>query len=169
MKTDIGELFTKECEQNSDALLRYCSFKISNRDTAKDLVQETFLRTWNCLVRGDEISNMRAFFYKILGNLIIDEYRKKKSVSLDQMSEGGFEPVFNGSENDIENRLDGEMALKVLNDVAGPYKEIIFMRYIEDMSLKEIAEITGESRNAVAVKVHRGLKKMNDILKENEK
>ncbi len=166
MKASTEDQFIKACEEHSDALFRYCSFKISDREIAKDLVQETFMKTWSYLSKGQEIENIRAFFYKTLGNLIVDQYRKKKTVSLDKLSETGFDPSFDDKEN-LENKIDGQKAIGLLSQIPEAYREAIFMRYVEDMTLKEISEITGEHENTIAVKVHRGLKKVKKIFNEN--
>ncbi|HEU0085357.1 MAG TPA: RNA polymerase sigma factor [Candidatus Paceibacterota bacterium] len=151
--------FTEACEEHFDALYRYCFFKTSSRDTAQDLVQETYLKAWNYLMKGEEIKNLKAFFYRILNNLIIDEYRKKKTVSLDLLSEKGFDPGVNETER-MENQIDGERAMKLLKKIPEMYREVIFMRYVQELSLKEMADILDQSENAIAVKVHRGLKKV---------
>lgn len=166
MKITIADQFTKACEEHSDALFRYCFFKIRDREAAKDFVQETFMRTWTCMSKGEEIKNIRAFFYRILSNLIIDEYRRKKIMSLDSLCEGGFEPIANEAEN-VENKIDGKIALMMLDKIPKMYKEIIFMRYVQDLSIEEIADITKESKNAVSVKVHRGLRKVAKIFNQN--
>ncbi|HEV7424103.1 MAG TPA: RNA polymerase sigma factor [Candidatus Paceibacterota bacterium] len=170
IKEQVEKSFTKACEEHLDALWRYCYFKISDRELAKDLVQETYLRTWNYLSKGEEIQNIRAFFYKTLSNLIIDEYRDKgsvkKSVSLDTMAETGFDPGFDDVEA-TEDRLDAEQAMKLMQKIPEPDRELIFMRYIQDMSIKEIAEFLKESENNVAVKIHRGLKKVKKIFNQN--
>ena len=163
MKQSAKDEFVRACEEYSDALFRYSFYKISDREAAKDLVQETYAKTWSYLAKGgEEIKNMRAFFYRTLNNLIIDEYRKKKTISLDQMAEAGFDPEWNNPENQ-EDKLDGEKAIAMLRHIPPMYQEVIFMRYVEDLTLKEIASITGESENAVAVKVHRGLKKVKKV------
>lgn len=162
MKSDLEAEFIKACEDYSDDLFRFCYFKISDREMAKDFVQETYLRTWNYMIRGNKVHNIRALFYKILGNLIVDQYRKKKTVSLENLTEFGFEPGFSDLAN-LENKIDGEKAIKILSQLPENYKEVIFMRYVQDMSLREISEITGESENIIAVKVHRGLKKIKKI------
>ncbi len=162
MKAPIEKEFIEACEMHSDALFRYCFFKISDRELAKDLVQETFMKTWNYLAKGEQVDNIRAFFYKILSNLIIDEYRKKKPLSLDTLTE---EKGFDEKEI-LENNIDAQKALLLLNDIGDMYKDMIMMRYVEELSLKEIAEITGESENTIAVKIHRGLKKVKELFKE---
>ena len=162
MKTEMEENFIKACEENSDALFRYCFFKLSDREKAKDLVQECFLRTWNYLAQGHEVENLRAFLYKTLSHLVIDEYRKNKPLSLDRLYEAGFEPKVEELSH-IEDRLDGERALETLRKLGGAYHEVIYLKYVEDLPTKEIASILGESENAVAVQIHRGIKKIKEI------
>ncbi len=166
METNIEKQFVRDCEEYSDALFRYCFFKVSDREIAKDLVQETFMKTWSYLAKGEKVDNIRAFFYRILSNLIIDEYRKKKTVSLDKLSLSGFDPVFVDSV-DQENKMDGERAIGMLSEIPPMYRDVVFMRYVEDMTLAEIAKITKESENTVAVRVHRGLKKIKKIFDHN--
>jgi len=161
----IQEKFTEACNECADALLRYALFKVSDREVAKDLIQETYLRTWNYIAEGHEVENFRAFFYRTLGNLIIDHYRKHKTFSLDQLFEKGYDVPTEVKES-LENRLDGEQAFALLEKIGKMYKDVIFLKYVEDLSLKEIAHITGESENAVAVKIHRGIKKMKKIFEE---
>jgi len=162
MKPDLESKFVKVCEEYSDALFRYCYFKVSDRELAKDLVQEAYCKTWTTLGKGEEIENIRAFLYKVLNNLIIDQYRKKKPVSLDQMAEKGFDPAWSDKEQ-MEDQIDGKMAIEMLQYIPESYQEVILMRYVEDMSLREISEIVGESENAVSVKVHRGIKKIKEM------
>ncbi|MES2087802.1 MAG: RNA polymerase sigma factor [Patescibacteria group bacterium] len=154
--------FIKVYEEYSDALYRYCFFKINDREMAKDLLQEAFLKTWTHIAKGEQILNMKAFIYKVLGNLVTDYYRKKRAVSLDAMIETGFDKGFSTTEQ-LENQIDGAKALETLKQIPELYREVIFMKYVQELSLKEIAEITEESENAVAVKIHRGLKKVKTI------
>jgi DNA-directed RNA polymerase specialized sigma24 family protein len=65
-------------DEMADQLFRHCFFKLSNRELALDLVQETFSRTWEYISSGKEVNNIKGFLFKVANNLIIDEYRKKK-------------------------------------------------------------------------------------------
>lgn len=67
-------------------------FKTHNHATGEDLVQDTFIKTWSYLARGGKIDIMKAFLYHVLNNLIVDQYRKHKTTSLDVLLEKGFEP-----------------------------------------------------------------------------
>lgn len=154
--------FLRAYDENSDALFRHCFFKVHDRDKALDILQDTFVKTWDYIVKGKEILNMRAFLYKTLNNLIIDEYRKKKTVSLDGLREDGFEPEAEGGVT-AEDRFMGEKALKFLEQIPNPYRDAVFMRYINSLELHEIAEVTGETENTVSVHVHRGLDKLREL------
>src|SRR3989338_6812391 len=102
---------------------------------------------------------MKAFLYHVLNHLIIDEYRKRKTTSLDVLLEKGYEPSVNDSEHTF-NVFDGKAALLLIQHLPIKYQEVMRMRYEKDLSLKEISLITGQSKNAVAVQAHRGLEKL---------
>ncbi len=162
MKTSIKNEFIKACEEHADALFRYGLYKTSDREVAKDLVQDTYIKTWSFIAKGEIVENYKLFFYRTLSNLIIDEYRKKKTFSLDALSEAGFEiPVDERSR--VEQKLDGEIAIKMLEQIPEMYRDILYMKFVEDMSTHEIAIALGESENSISVKIHRGIKKITAI------
>ena len=160
--------FLKAYDENVDALFRQCYFKVHNTELAQDLLQETFTRTWDYLKKGKEIVNMKAFLYKTINNLVIDEYRKKKPVSLDVMSEDGFDPEAPLGSTAHE-RLEGKKAMMLIDKLPEPYKQAVFLRYVNGLELKEIAEITREAENTISVHVHRGMNKLKELYKENER
>jgi RNA polymerase sigma-70 factor, ECF subfamily len=162
MKKNADKTFADACEGHFDALFRYAYFKTSSRETAQDLVQETYFKAWNYLQKGEDIKNPKAFFYRILNNLIVDEYRRKKETSLDVMRENGFD-IGEVIQDRLEDRLDGEKAIKLLQKIPEKYREVIMMRYVEELTLKEMAEILNQTENAIAVKVHRGLRKIERL------
>jgi RNA polymerase sigma-70 factor (ECF subfamily) len=134
-------------------------FKTHNHATGEDLVQDTYIKTWSYLVRGGKIDIMKAFLYHVLNNLIVDQYRKHKTISLDSLAEKGFEPSVLEPKR-IFDVLDGKAALLLIARLPLPYQKIMRMKYVQDLSLKEMSLITGQSKNAIAVKIHRGLEKL---------
>lgn len=139
-------------------------FKTSNHKVGEDLVQQTFLKTWMYLVKGGKVENMKAFLYHILNNLIIDQYRKHKSTSLDTLLEKGYEPSENKTESLID-AIDGKSILLLIKQLPIKYREIINMRFIQDLSLKEISAITNTTKNTIAVQIHRGIMKLKSMYK----
>ncbi|KND50223.1 MAG: RNA polymerase sigma factor [Parcubacteria bacterium C7867-003] len=160
--------FLKAYDENADSLFRQCFFKVHDSEIAKDILQETFVRTWAYIAKGNTILNMRAFLYRTLNNLVIDEYRKKKAVSLDALDEDGFNPEAPEGIN-ANDRFEGEKAMKLLDKLPSPYKEAVFMRYVSGLELREIAEITEETENTVAVHVHRGINKLRELFQNESK
>jgi RNA polymerase sigma-70 factor, ECF subfamily len=134
-------------------------FRVSSRAISEDLVQDTFRKTWAYLVKGGKIDVMKSFLYHVLKDLIIDEYRKRKSSSLDALMEKGFEPGEDNSER-LMNVLDGKRAISLISRLPEKYQKIMKMRYVQDLPLKEISLITGQSTKTLAVQLHRGLAKL---------
>jgi DNA-directed RNA polymerase specialized sigma24 family protein len=88
-------------------------FKVRDSAVSEDLVQDTFMKTWSYLVKGGKIDVMKAFLYHVLNNLVVDEYRKHKTLSLDVLLEKGFEPSYGNSAR-LFNILDGKAAVLLI-------------------------------------------------------
>lgn len=155
--------FIKAYDAHADAIFRHCYFRLFNRDRAKEVMQETFMKTWEQVTKGVEIRNVKAFLYRTATNLIIDDTRRKKTDSLDALQENGFNPSVTTEEH-IFNSLEMEQVKEVLGQLDDKYREVITMRYIQDCSIKEIAETLDISVNVISVRIHRGLKEMKKLL-----
>jgi len=164
---DREQQFTDAYESYSEAIFRHCYYRVFDREKAKDFVQEAFCRTWKYITEGNEIENIRAFLYRIANNIIIDESRKKKSVSLDSIMEKGFSPKVDFRQKD-ENYFTAKEVIKVIKSLDEKYRDVITMKYIDGFSTKEIASIIGETENNAYVRIHRGLEKLKEILKKQQ-
>jgi len=143
-------------------------YKTHNPDLSDDLVQSTFLKALLYLQKGGKINTMRIFLKHILSGLIIDEYRKRKITSLDALLEMGFEPGFDDLESNI-NQLDGAKVAVLIDALPKKYQPVMRMRYIQDLSLAEIAVRTKQTKNTVAVQSHRGLQKLRALALADQK
>jgi len=99
-----------------------------------------------------------------LNDLVIDDYRKKKTTSLDILLEKGFEPGDNPSVT-ICNALDGKAAVLLIEQLPQKYQKIMRMRYIQGLTITEVSLLTGQSKNTVAVQSCRGLEKLKFLYK----
>jgi RNA polymerase sigma-70 factor (ECF subfamily) len=167
---DKSKQLERAYAEHSDALFRYCVFKLNDREMANDMLQETFVRAWNYLKQDKIVGNFKALLYKIMTNLIIDEYRRRKPVdSLETMrEEAGFDPPFDDGDRWVD-MIDGAQAIELIKKVPDPYGQAVFMRYVQELTLKEIAEITGERENTIAVHIHRGLEKLKALFHHEPK
>jgi RNA polymerase sigma-70 factor (ECF subfamily) len=148
----------------ADALFRHCYFRLNDREAAKDLVQQTFMKTWDYLAQGKTIENFRAFLYATAHNLIINERKRRRALSLETVTENSdWEPVAPDSttvreSQDAAQRLIEE--LKRLNEEAA---QLVTLRYVDDLAVADIARLLGETENTIAVRLHRALKLLRTI------
>lgn len=140
-------------------LSAHAFFKVNDHAVSEDLVQDTFMKTWKYLAQGGKIEVMKAFLYHVLNHLIVDQYRKRKTSSLDTLAEKGFEPSA-GDHTRLFNQMDGKAAVLLISQLPLTYQKVLRMRYVQELSLGEISLITGQTRNAIAVQMHRGLAKL---------
>ena len=171
---DQQQQFLDAFEEYNDALFRHAFFRVRSREIALDLVQDTYVKAWDYLVRGNTIEQFKPFLYRTLNNLIIDEYRKKRTESLDEIlgedvSEGIFEDLKTDGREVVEVAFDAELLAQELTYLPDQYREVVVMRYIDSLMPQEIAEVTGESVNVISVRIHRGLAWLKKHLAETGK
>src|SRR5579872_4636799 len=124
LQIEFANIFQTYEEQ----LRKYSASKVSNSDLAADLVQDTFMRTWGYIMKGGKIATMKAFLYHVLNNLIIDEYRRRKVSSLDDLLEDGYEPK--SDVDDLEHNmdmLDGQAVAEKIERLSTKYRDILTM------------------------------------------
>lgn len=159
MKADFEKLF----EEYSDVIFRFCLYKTSDRQTAHDLTQDTFLRLWKAMNSGGQaIEKPKQYLYQIARNLVIDHYKKTKSVSLDALQEEGYDPQETGVLS-ADVLADISLLKKAIEDLEADYREVIYMRFVEGLGIEEIAENLNISANLVSVRINRGRKKLKAV------
>ncbi len=168
MKNDITKQFLEAYEAYDNDIFRHIVFRISNRERAKELTQEVFMKVWDYLSKGNNIDEIRPFLYKVARNIIIDELRKRKEVvSLDAISETGFDVGFD-EEGKHELEFESKALIKLLDELQESDREVLVMRYLDELSIKEIAEDLEESENTISVRIHRALKKLAEVVEKYE-
>jgi len=168
------ERFLQSFDEYSDALFRHAFIRINDREKAIDLVHDTFAKVWTYVRGGQEIDSFRPFLYKVLNNLIIDTYRKKKESSLDSLlaeegvSEGSFDDLVDDSVESLIATIDGRKAFDLLDLLPDEYKEVITLRFVDGLGPKEIASLIEETENIVSVRLHRAMKALKKIIAQQE-
>jgi len=142
-------------------------FKVSSKEKADDLVNDTFLKVYRYLQNDDkEVENFQALLYKTARNLVIDFYRtRKQNVSLDAISEIASKEDINQK---VDNKLDVEKIAKAIQQLSDDYKEIVILRFIDGLSFGEISHSTGKSLGSCRMLAHRGIKKIKEIIDKQE-
>jgi RNA polymerase sigma-70 factor (ECF subfamily) len=168
------ERFLKAFDEYSDALFRHSMYRLSDRERAIEIVHDTFTKAWSYIRGGHEIDSYKPFLYKVLNNLIIDEYRKRKELSLDSLlaeegtDEGSFPELHEGSIEELTFALDAQKASLLLSELPVVYREVLTLRFVDGLGPKEISELIEESENVVSVRIHRALKLLKDMITKGE-
>lgn len=166
------EIFAEAYDAHADAIFRHCYLRVYDRELARDLTQETFMKAWKHYGESEEkIENLKSLLYKIATNLIIDHSRRpssKRTDSLEDMVEAGSEPGEDRSDK-LKDELDAKDALKVLEHVKEEYREVVMLRYFSDLSLKQTAEALGINENLVSVRLNRALQDLRKHLRTYER
>jgi len=169
MNKAVEKQFIDCYEKEVDSVFRFFIMRTSQREIALDLVQETFLKYWQAMQKGG-IGNERAYIFSIARNLLIDWYRKKKSVSLEEWSESEDGQRFDFPDETLRNPEETTCAKEVLqkiNELPANQRELIYLRFVEDMSPQEMAKVFETSANAVSVRISRALEALRKILRIN--
>jgi RNA polymerase sigma-70 factor (ECF subfamily) len=168
------ERFLKSFDEYADALFRHAVYRLSDRERAIEIVHDTFTKVWGYIRGGHEIDSYKPFLYKVMNNLIIDEYRRRKELSLDAIlseegvDEGSFPELYGGSIEEITFAMDAQKASLLLSELPIVYREVLTMRFVDGLGPKEISELIEESENVVSVRIHRGLKTLKDMIVKRE-
>lgn len=166
MKRRIDETaFVKAYDEYADAIFRYCLVRVRDRETATELMQETFTKTWAYVQAGNEIENLRAFLYKVAHNATMSTLVKAKTDSLDELKEEqGFDPE-DHHEPSPEDVSEHNMMLSHLQTLDEASRDTLVLRYMNGLPVKEIAKLRQEEPGAVSVRIHRALKVLQDKMR----
>lgn len=163
--------------RTQDLLFSYILFVVHDENSANDIFQETFVKVIVCLQSGRYTPNGKfsAWLMRIAHNAIMDWFRHKKQSSIvDVNEENDLSNLSNGDILDI-NREDIFINDQVLTDVKrlmeflpAPQREVVYMRFYQELSFKEIAEMTGVSINTSLGRMRYALINMRKMARHND-
>ena len=147
-------------------IYRFIYYRINSKQDAHDLTSETFCRAWQSAAQGSKIENLKAFIYRIAHNLVVDFYAQKPKAPL-ELNEELREtlPEENGLEKRMAINSDVEQVKKAIGELPDSYREVLIMRFLDELSISEISQALGKSKNNVYVLIHRALKAIKEELK----
>lgn len=139
-----------DLEEQYDKIYRYCYYRLHSVDKAEDITQETFLRFLQCDGYRDT-GRPLAFLYTVARNLCIDEMRRTKTEPLPEEWAG---------ENGEDALLDSIVLRQALRELTEAERELILLRYVNEVPVSDIAKIYQQSRYAVYRETKKILKKL---------
>lgn len=162
-KDAFGELYDVYLPK----IYRFVFLKVGRRADAEDLCHQVFLSAWRNIrtyrSRGFPFS---SWLYRIAHNAVIDYYRTwKEHVDIDLVSAEYFsaEP---GMEHSFDQNAELALVKEVLSTLREDEQTILIMRFVNELSNKEIAQALNKSEGAVRVMQHRALKQLKERIRE---
>lgn len=151
MSIDIGDQY--------DKIYRYCYLRVKHRETAEDLTQETFLRYLEH-PQYRNVDKTLQLLYTIAGNLCMDEFRKRQTSELSEDT---------ASDENIEESVLSSFSLhQALDRLSDEDREIILLRYINEVPVNVIGRLYGMSRFAVNRRIKKILEALHNTLGKEE-
>lgn len=132
-------------EKYDSSIYQYCYLHTHNQEYAEDMVQETFERFFGALISGAEIKKTKSYLYSIAGNIIKNNYKKKKEIMTDRLPD-----IEDENPKNIEIRIDIERALEQLPE---EIKEIVILFFFQGLKQKEIADLLNIKLSLVKYRV----------------
>lgn len=174
LRSKDREAFIAVYDSHVKDIHRFVYFKIGRQEEANDLTSMIFLKTWNYIQTNqlEDSKTLRSLLYKIARNAIVDYYREnglKLELSLDD--ENNPIDVVDEKQDlaqDIADKANLELIKSKLPLLKDEYREVIILKFVNDLDLSEIADITGKSKGNVRVLLHRALNALRELVTEAE-
>lgn len=185
LRTDeqLVALFVSGCNEAFDVLLQryqdrlysYISYIVRNKDMADDLFQETFVKAIVTLRQGryKETGKFYAWLTRIAHNLLIDQFRNERNETLiyDDDAETAWHEAAMIADGYRESEIINEQVLadvkRLMDKLPDNQREVVFMRFYQDLSFKEISDITGVSINTALGRMRYAIINMRRMAEDN--
>lgn len=152
-------------------LFRYLLFLTGSRETAEDLFQETWIRVIERGRQYDGKSKFEAWLFAIARHLTIDLLRRKQPQSFEELNgaseESRIQIPASGERSAFESlaqREEGERLATALANLPATYREVLVLRFQEELPLEEIAAVVEAPVSMVKSRLYRGLEAMRELL-----
>jgi RNA polymerase sigma-70 factor (ECF subfamily) len=149
-------------------IYRYIFFRVNDHNEAEDLTAKAFLEAWESLTgtrRGEKIKNIRAWIYRIARNKVTDYQRTRKPQEpIDDNPDKKLQSDW--LERELDDLFISRKLAQGVRQLQANYQEVIILRFINQMSHAEAAEIMNITESHVRVLQYRALHKMREIVSE---
>lgn len=154
--------FSKYYEETKDGIFNYILYRVGfNRYLAEDLTSDVFLKAWKAFESYDRARSFKTWIFTIAHNHLVNFYvsGKKAVLPLDEAIKITKE---NSATDQLSTKMDIERILKIVSELPESQREIVIMRYVNDLSNGEIARILGKEEGAVRTALSRSLAAVRD-------
>lgn len=162
--------------RNQEKLFTYMLFVVRDREMANDMFQETFFKVVSRLQQGKYIANGKfsAWLMRIAHNVIMDWYRQQRAQNIvdapkeNDLSNVGSTLLESSREGELVNNQVMEDVRRMMSHLPASQREVVFMRFYQQMSFKEIAEATGVSINTALGRMRYAILNLRRMTREHQ-
>ena len=162
--------------RNQEKLFTYILFVVRDREMANDMFQETFFKVVSRLQQGKYIANGKfsAWLMRIAHNVIMDWYRQQRAQNIvdapkeNDLSNVGSTLLESSREGELVNNQVMEDVRQMMSHLPASQREVVFMRFYQQMSFKEIAEATGASINTALGRMRYAILNLRRMTREHQ-
>ncbi len=161
--------FTSHYNDTKDHVFNYFMVRLSyNRAVAEDLLMDIMLKAYEKFHKFDpKKGTFKTWIFTLAHNHLVNYWRDSKSTSsLDAMEESGFSPATVELNDETEQNIENEKIQRVLSKMKEGEREVVVLRYIQDLEYGEISTILSKKEGAIRTKLSRSLKKFEKLYKE---
>jgi RNA polymerase sigma-70 factor, ECF subfamily len=164
LKSGDSDAFAFFYDKYVKSIYRFVYMKVGNKQVAEDITQDVFLKIWQHLVDKKNVKSFQAFIFRIARNTVVDHYRSsKQELPLDYMPESV--EIVEESILKADKNMDATILLKEIASLKSEYQEVLLLRYVEDMSIDDMAHVLSKDKNNIRVTIHRAISKLKTITK----
>ncbi len=180
-QTELHDLILKAKERDQIAfgtlydlfaakIYRFISYKLPTREQAEDILQETFLKAWQALPKlTTEKIYFNAWLYTIARNLINDHYRILKRRPTPETIENHYDLASNDDpQTQAADTISRQQLHKALHDLPSLYRQVLELRFLQELSVEETAKILKKTVISVRVMQHRAIRKINQTFPKQD-
>jgi len=139
-------------------LYNYAFYRTGSKQEAEDVVSLTFIKALEYLKKGEtKYISFKNWLYKVCSNIIINNWRKGSHAQC------ALPCYFNNNDVDFSEKIDDKLIIiQTLCKLSAEQQQVLLLRYVQDLSICQVAEIMGKSEGAVKQLAYRGLKNMKE-------
>ncbi|TFE00441.1 MULTISPECIES: RNA polymerase sigma factor SigX [Jeotgalibacillus] len=169
----MDSVFQRLYTEYQQDVFQFLIYLVKNRDTAEDLLQEVFIRVMKSYENFEGKSSEKTWLFSIAKNVTIDHFRKQKTIRnrvMDHFDWGKRDIESSDSlpQEIAEQNEDIQRLYRCLDRCSVDQKMVVVSRYIQELSITETAEILGWSEGKVKTTQHRAIKKLKELMAEEE-
>lgn len=164
----------KLIEKHQSKIYGFIYSKVLDRDVTEDIFQDTFIKVIKTLKSGsyNEEGKFLPWVMRISHNLIVDHFRRSKKMTFQRETEEfSIFSVITDSSPNIESKIINSQIIsdlkKLIDELPQDQKEVLNMRIYEDLSFKEISDLTGVSINTALGRMRYALMNLRKIIEKN--